>query len=134
MAEAHYEFRVDLAALGAQVGPTLAQQAASITRRITAQAKLNVPVRTGNLGRAIEPDPIKFAGPFRVETGVTAHTDYAAMVHEGTRPHVIRPRQANALRFQVGSRTVFAKSVHHPGTKARPFLRNAADQVAREVK
>lgn len=132
MAEAHYEFRVDIGALGAAVGPILARKAASVTRRITAQAKQNAPVLTGNLARAIEPDPIKFSGPFRVETGVTARTDYAVFVHEGTRPHLIRPRTARALRFDVGGRTVFAKSVHHPGTKARPFLRNAAEQVARE--
>ena len=132
VADADYTFRIDAGALGAQVGPILARKAASITRRIVAQARQNAPVRTGNLARSIEPDPIQFAGPFRVETGVTAHANYAAAVHEGTRPHVIRPRTAGALKFQLGDRTVFAKSVQHPGTRGRPFLRNAAEQVARE--
>jgi hypothetical protein len=58
-----------------------------------------------------------------------AHVDYAKFVHDGTRPHVIRPRQAQALRFLVGGRVVYAKVVHHPGTRARPFL----DQAAREI-
>lgn len=131
MAEANYTFRVDTGALGRQVAPILARKAASITRRITAQARQNAPVRTGNLARSIEPDPIRFSGPFRVDTGVTAHANYAAAVHDGTRPHVIRPRVARALKFQMDGRTVFAKSVRHPGTRARPFLRNAADEVAR---
>lgn len=131
MAEARYTFRVNDAVLGAQLAPILARKAASITRRIVAQARQNAPVRTGNLARSIEADPIRFAGPFRIDTGVTAHANYAAAVHEGTRPHVIRPRVARALKFQVDGRTVFAKSVNHPGTRARPFLRNAADEVAR---
>lgn len=133
MADARYEFRVDLGALGAEVGPILARKAASVTRRITAQAKSNAPVRTGNLGRSIEPDPIRFVGPFRIETGVTAHANYAAAVHEGTRPHRIRPRNGRVLAFDMGGRTVFARSVQHPGTRPRPFLRNAAEQVARNV-
>lgn len=132
MSDTRYTFRIDIGALGAAVGPILARKAASVTRRITAQAKQNAPVLTGNLARTIEPDPVRFSGPFRVETGVTAHANYAAAVHEGTRPHVIRPRTARALKFQMGGRTVFASSVNHPGTRPRPFLRNAAETVARE--
>jgi hypothetical protein len=43
----------------------------------------------------------------------------------GTRPHVIRPVRARALRFTVGGRTVYAKVVFHPGTKANNFLAEA---------
>lgn len=46
-------------------------------------------------------------------------------VVSGTRPHVIRPVRAEALRFTVGGRVVFAKIVHHPGTKANNFLATA---------
>jgi len=46
-------------------------------------------------------------------------------VVSGTRPHVIRPVRAQALRFQVGGRTVFAKIVYHPGTRANNFLLDA---------
>lgn len=48
--------------------------------------------------------------------------DYAAPVHEGSRPHKIVPRKAKALKFNVGGRTIFAKSVWHPGTTANPFI------------
>lgn len=62
-----------------------------------------------------------------------------AYVHEGTRPHVIKPKRAKALRFQSGHTaktrpgviksgsggsfgpTVFSRRVMHPGTKARRF-------------
>jgi hypothetical protein len=43
----------------------------------------------------------------------------------GTRPHVIRPMRARALRFTVGSQTVYAKAVMHPGTKPNNFLAEA---------
>lgn len=37
---------------------------------------------------------------------------------KGTRPHTIRARNRQALRFEAGGDIVFAKSVQHPGTKA----------------
>lgn len=46
-------------------------------------------------------------------------------VIDGTRPHVIRPVRAKALRFSIGGREVFATIVHHPGTKPRDFLGQA---------
>ncbi|UYL88134.1 hypothetical protein SEA_EVAA_23 [Gordonia phage Evaa] len=123
---------IDPAALAAVVRPILSGQMSSLTRRIATQARADVPVRTGNLGRSIREDPVVFRGPFRVESGVTATAPYAAAVHEGTRPHVIRPRRGNVLAFDIGGRTIFAREVHHPGTRARPFLRNAAERIAGE--
>jgi hypothetical protein len=46
-------------------------------------------------------------------------------VVSGTRPHIIRPVRAQALRFTVGGRVVFAKIVYHPGTRANNFLLEA---------
>jgi hypothetical protein len=43
----------------------------------------------------------------------------------GTRPHVIRPVRARALKFTVGGATVYAKVVMHPGTKPNRFLQEA---------
>jgi hypothetical protein len=41
------------------------------------------------------------------------------VVEYPTRPHTIVPRNGRFLVFQVGGRTVFARSVHHPGTRGR---------------
>lgn len=47
---------------------------------------------------------------------------YGAGVRGGTRPHIIRPRRARALRFTVGSgQIVFAQVVHHPGNAPNPY-------------
>jgi hypothetical protein len=47
----------------------------------------------------------------------------------GTRPHIIRPRRARVLRFEVGGRVVYAAYVKHPGTRANDFL----DRALREA-
>lgn len=50
----------------------------------------------------------------------------ALFIEEGTPAHVIRPKNAKALRFfGPTGQPVFAREVHHPGTKADPFLEPA---------
>lgn len=52
---------------------------------------------------------------------------YGIFVHEGTRPHIIRVVNKRVLaNKRMGQ--IFGKVVHHPGTKANPFLQNAVDQ------
>ncbi|WP_327188047.1 hypothetical protein [Streptomyces sp. NBC_01334] len=46
-------------------------------------------------------------------------------VLEGTRPHIIRARWGNALRFEVDGQIVFASIVRHPGTRPNNFLGRA---------
>lgn len=62
---------------------------------------------------------------------IESNVAYAEYVHDGTRPHVIRAR-GRALRFVVGGRVVYARSVQHPGTRARPFLTRALQEVSRQ--
>lgn len=94
------------------------------------EAKLLVPRRTGNLGRSIH-----VASVSATEAAVVASAHYAAYVEYGTRPHEITPKARKALRFaasaagarlsgtpRTGAAVVFAKRVHHPGTRPEPFL------------
>lgn len=96
---------------------------------VSTVAKGLAPVRTGRLKASIHPDPVRRSGPWSISTGVSADAPYAAPVHEGARPHVIRPRNARALRFEINGRVVFARRVNHPGQRAQPFLTNAAHRV-----
>lgn len=61
------------------------------------------------------------SGHVRVECNHPA----TLFVIKGTRKHKIRPRRAQALRFKIGGRTVFAKVVNHPGTKPNDFMTKA---------
>lgn len=88
------------------------------------------PVRTGRLRASLRVQRRGFLG-LRLRWTIGSDVEYADMVHDGTRPHIIRPKNAKALRFRVGGRTVFAKVVRHPGTRARPFLDRAIAAVAR---
>lgn len=50
---------------------------------------------------------------------------YAIFVHNGTKPHEIRPKNRKFLRWSGGSGFIFAKKVTHPGYKGDKFLINA---------
>ena len=126
-------FESDGGNLGAQVNEVLQRRMRSIIRQVAADARTNAPVDTGRMAQAIKEDPIESPTPFRVIGGVTSHAPYSIYVHQGTAPHVIRPRNASALRFKAGGETVFASSVNHPGTRARPFLTNAVARVLRDL-
>ncbi len=70
------------------------------------------------------------------EITVTFGSDvpYAAIHEFGgvTPPHKIEARRADALRFLVGGKAVFARSVNHPGSKIRPrpFLTPGVEEEA----
>lgn len=46
------------------------------------------------------------------------NTPQAAYTNDGTRPHVIRPRNRKALAFTVGGRRIVVTKVNHPGNQA----------------
>jgi hypothetical protein len=101
------------------------------------EQKIEVPRRTGNLGRSIR---IGSVSPKEAQTIATA--SYALYVHEGTKAHDIRPKNRKALRFPAdggsstlsgrvrsGGKVRFAKRVRHPGTKANPFMLRGAKKA-----
>lgn len=92
------------------------------------RAKILAPVDTGRLRASGKISYSSFLG-FRPKATIVFDVDYARHVNDGTGPHIIRPRNAKALRFVVGGQVVYAKVVHHPGTRANPFL----DRALREV-
>lgn len=87
-----------------------------------------VKVRTGNL-RSSQAPPILSTPGTRIVAIIQNTASYALMVHNGTRPHEILPRSKRALYFQMNGAPVFARRVHHPGTSARPFLRDSLVEV-----
>jgi hypothetical protein len=86
--------------------------------RVQLAAKAQAGVRTGMLKRDITKSWIGRGLSIRLGSS----RKYALMHHEGTRPHVIRPKHAKALRFVKDGQVVFAKSVQHPGTRPNHYL------------
>ncbi|WP_280188863.1 MULTISPECIES: hypothetical protein [Nocardia] len=94
--------------------------------RIVFNAKGRVNVRSGELRESIGHNVT--TEPSRARLLVFARARHAAYVHDGTRPHEIRPLNAKALRFEAGGRVVFARRVWHPGYAGNPFLRDAVNE------
>lgn len=92
-------------------------------RRVEAEARRLAP---GSMGRGNNITVSIRRGPGGDFRGViNARHPAALFVLHGTRPHIIRPVRAQALRFTVGGRVVYAKVVMHPGTRANDFLGKA---------
>lgn len=102
-------------------------------RQTLTRAKITSPVDSGALRNSHLAEPIKVSGD-KVTTEISAEggakQQYAMHVHEGTRPHVIKPRRKKVLSWKGPEGRVFASSVNHPGTPARPWLRNALQSTA----
>jgi len=64
---------------------------------------------------------------------IYAKAPYSAYVEFGTRPHLILPKRARALRFEVDGEVVFARRVHHPGTQPQPYLFPAVYEAIPEL-
>jgi hypothetical protein len=109
-------------------------------RKTMNQAIIDCPVDTGNL-RAHHRMRVKETS-LEVRGEVYNDANYAALVHDGSKAHIIRGRRmrrptkkrkykgVKTLRFTVGGQVVFRRLVHHPGSKGRPWLRDAAKKVA----
>jgi phage gpG-like protein len=94
--------------------------------------------RSGRLARAQQLNVTSDASGVSAAVGFDPHdVPYGAINEFGgtTRAHLIEAKNAMALRFSLGGKVVFAKSVHHPGSviPERSFLRSALAQVAPHV-
>ena len=122
--------RVDQADLRRVIRGASRRELENTGRRVVNRAKILCPVDTGRLRASIKGRASR-TWSLRPQFTVSSNVDYAPLVQDGTRPHIIRPRTRQALKFIVGGQVVFAKVVHHPGTRARPFLDRAlAEETA----
>lgn len=81
----------------------------------------------GNLRDSIVSRVMTAPGSTGMPIVVVGSTHPIALIHhEGTRPHIIRPRYKQALRFPGatggGYGWIFSKWVAHPGTKPNRYL------------
>lgn len=78
--------------------------------------------QSGDLERSIQAIVRGWSGD-TFHAVIRASVPYASYVEEGTRPHLIEARRAQALRFiDANGDLRFARIVRHPGTQALPFM------------
>jgi hypothetical protein len=94
-----------------------------LKKRAASMQKSGKGRKTGQLARNIGMESSVREEDFKIiiGTGVgrTQSVIYAKIQDEGgtTKAHIIKPRNGKVLAFTVGSETVFARVVHHPGSK-----------------
>jgi len=103
------------------------------TRLVHNRANILTPVDTGNL-RAHNSMRV-FSFGTTVVGQVFNHVNYAAAVHKGQPPRIIRPKPGRgpnaALRFKgAGGQYIYRRKVNWPGTRPRPWLLRSLIEVA----
>jgi hypothetical protein len=90
------------------------------------QVMANAPMRTGALIKSI--GIVKLG---EAHYAVGSPLEYALYQEVGTRPHMIYPREAEVLAFEVGGQVVFARYVRHPGFPGRRYFAKAVGEYLR---
>lgn len=129
--------RLDRAELNRTIRGASRRELEIAARQVMNRAKVLAPVRTGRLRGSIRIEARRLLSLRSVYT-IGSDVSYARYVHDGTRPHTIRPKRAYtlsrgrkpALSFVWNGRRVFYAKVRHPGTKPRPFLDRALREIA----
>jgi hypothetical protein len=87
-----------------------------------AAAKIQVGKNTGRLAASIQVQEHK-AQPYGQLMRVGSTVKHARVHHQGSRPHIIKPKQqGGVLAFRSGSRVIVTRQVMHPGTKPNRYL------------
>lgn len=111
-----------IARLQASLPERLEQERKKLAEIVLKAVKSQSPVKTGALKTSLKWTPM---GKIDVLWGL----EYGRYIITGTRPHVIEPKNAKALRFEINGQIVFAKRVNHPGTKANDFRKKGLEKV-----
>ena len=125
------ELQRNLDKAGHRAKPLLRRALKAIGRRGVTLLRNFAPHDTGKLARSIH---YSVTGADNLRVHLFDRVPYGKFVISGTRPHLIEARNAKALRFTVGGRVVFAKSVQHPGTKPNPYPKRAARPFQRDAR
>jgi hypothetical protein len=97
------------------------------TQEVVAIARPSVPVRSGRTRQSIR------RGRLSQKKATVVGSHVTNFIDAGTKAHDIRAKRGKRLKFQAGSRTVFARKVHKPAKAARPFKKEAAQRALEKV-
>jgi hypothetical protein len=106
----------------------------SSLNEIRSKSLREAPIRTGDLRKGIS-TPIMET---RLRGKIEAREPYSAAVHEGSRPHIIRPKSIGYRGHPGGlgnRKTGFGvyNMVHHPGNKPNRFFDRSIDKANQAI-
>ena len=109
------EIRILLREPSGLVYPYIEKKAKQIVRLAKAQVGVDTGALKASIGYTIR-------GGQPVDAKITASNKIAMIHHEGTQPHIIKPKNGKALRVGNRGTIVVTRVVHHPGTKPNKFF------------
>jgi len=119
-------FTAHSVALANNIHLALQEELNNAGQEVLRTAQAFAPVKTGALRAQIE-KTIKLSTSGPVVVTIRSKGKKAVWMERGTSPHTIAPKNGKFLKFSAGGKTVFARVVHHPGTKAYEYMKNALE-------
>lgn len=105
-----------------EVGKAVQKSALTVQSNAMKEAPVNKQSGGGNLRQNIRMQMMT-----KTKAKIMSKAPYSIFVHEGTRPHIIRVKNKRVLADRRNG-IFFGKEVHHPGTRANPFMKRAVDK------
>lgn len=96
---------------------------------ILEEARRNAPRRSGRLVESMMIRRTRSGYDVVMGGGGAPHAPYLEF---GTRSHIIRPRRARALRFEIRGEVVYARYVIHPGSRPMGIMARAISEASKE--
>lgn len=112
--------------LTAEMGKAMRESVRDLHRQAVREAPVNKQSGGGNLRQMIDSSSSATRGT------VISRAKYSEYVHEGTRPHIIRPKRARVLANRRTGQ-FFGRKVNHPGTRPNPYLKRALGKVKKKI-
>ena len=114
------------------VSRELTQWMQTATLHLQREIVLRTPKKEGTLQKSIS-SHIEPVGQFGVAGIVSTALNYALPVELGSKPHDITPKNGKALAFMMRGVPVFAKKVHHPGSKGAFMFTKALQANVKQI-
>lgn len=98
--------------------------------RVQSEAQSMAPIKSGRLRNSIS---IKYPQPLTAIIGPQVEYGVYQEFGTGTRgefpgaPIKITAKNGGLLKFKIGNRTIYTRSVNHPGVRARRFMRGGLE-------
>lgn len=124
------DFADELRDIDDEVHAALDRAVAETARWIKIAMEGFVPIAEGDLLQSIT-DPVKTAP---LERTIYVEEDYARAIEYGRGPVTITPDKADALRFEIDGRIVYAGKVEQDPVPDQPFVRPAMRGNARRLR
>jgi phage gpG-like protein len=98
--------------------------------KVQSEAQTRAPIKSGRLRDSISiqyPTPLSAVIGPQVSYGVYQEFGTGSRGEFPGAPYKITPKKGTYLKFKIGAKTVFVKSVDHPGVRARAYMRGGLE-------